>query len=314
MRRRGFMLLAPSALAAAQSGAGPSGGRPPERWLRVIAWVAGESPPGREWKAQVEGKPARVFRARGPESDLILFVILDLTGDLASAGPARDALVEEAGKLPPNAWPAVFHCQDGLHVLADPAPDRRAALEAIRNVQVAGRAGLLETVVPAARLCHQLTRKTPVRAAVLYVTDSNVHNYREDFTNPVVNPSDSRDLSRRFPENLIREKTTSVAALLSAYDAPVFVVHLAFLRDRLNEAYQMGLQQIAQETGGAAEFCRGLADIPGGVSRIVARAASHWAIDIEPPPGTPKTFTVQLAGEGTAPAHRSRFTFRGGKE
>lgn len=313
MTRRRFILLLP-ALGWSQDESGRQGARPPGRWLRVVAWPSGEAAPSGGWKALVEGKPARIFRQRGPSSDLMLFVVLDLTGDLASAGPARDALCEEIGKLPENAWAAVFRAQDGLHVLADPSPDRAAALEAIRNVQVAGRAGLLDTVEPAARLCHQLIRKTPVRAAVVYVTDSNIYNYREDYTNPVINPSDSRDLSRRFPENLIKEKTSKVAAALASYDAPVFVVHLAFLRDRLNEAYQIGLQQIAQDSGGAAEFCRGLADIPGAVSRMMARAASHWALDVELPHAAPKSFTLQLSAEGAQLVYRSRFTLREGKE
>jgi hypothetical protein len=280
----------------------------------VVAWANGEAGSEQGWTALVETKPSRVVRTRGPASDLLLMVVLDLTGDLAFAIPARDALVDEIGELPANAWVAVFRSQDGLHVLSDPGPERSAAVEAIRGIQVTGRAGLLETVEPAARLCHQLQHKTPVRAAVLYVTDSNIHNYREDYTNPVINPSDSRDLSRRFPEGLVKEKTAKVAAALAGYDAPVFIVHLALLRDRLNEAYQTGLQQIAEASGGAAEFCRGIADIPGVVSGMIKRIASHWAIDIELPPGTPKAYTVQLAREGTQLVYRSRFALRDGKE
>ena len=51
-----------------------------------------------------------------------------------------------------------------------------------------------------------MVRKTYVRSAVLYITDSNIYNYREDYTNPVINYSDRGDLSRRFPEGLVREQ------------------------------------------------------------------------------------------------------------
>jgi hypothetical protein len=313
VRRREFILVIP-VLASAQGDGSRRAPRPTGRAVRVVAWADGEPRPGEEWKALVETRPARVLGAREPASDLLLLVVLDLTGELSFASAARDALVEEIGKLPPNAWAAVFRSQDGLQVLADPSADRGPAVDAIRNIQVTGRAGLLETVEPAARLCHQLQRKTPVRAAVLYVTDSNIHNYREDYTNPVINPSDARDLSRRFPEGLIKEKTAKVALALGSYDAPVFVVHLALLRDRLNEAYQTGLQQLAEASGGTADFCRGIADIPVAVSRMMTRIVSHWAIEVELPPGTPKAYTVQLAREGMQLVHRSRFTLREGKE
>ena len=41
-------------------------------------------------------------------------------------------------------------------------------------------------------------RKSPVRVSVLYITDRNIYNYREDYTNPVINGSDPHDLSRVF--------------------------------------------------------------------------------------------------------------------
>ena len=82
------------------------------------------------------------------------------------------------------------------------------------------------------------------------MTDSEVRNYREDFTNPVINSSDSRDLSRRFPEGLIRERISRVTTSLSRFQTPISIVHLRYSRDRLDEAYQNGLLQMAQLTGG----------------------------------------------------------------
>ena len=258
-------------------------------------------------KTQVEGKSVKTLRVRGPEDDLMIFIVLDLTGDLSLVDPARQSVVAEIQALPLSVWTAVLRSQDGLHVLSDPTNDRARSVEAINGAQVSGRAGLLETIEPATQLASEILRKSPLRLAVLYLTDSNIYNYREDYTNPVINPSDSRDLSRRFPEGLIREKTSKLANSLAALDAPVFVVHLAYLRDRLNEAYQNGLQSMAEASGGHAAFCRSAADIPGEIKRAFSRIVSHWAIDFEAPENLPRNFTVQLSADDAGLQYRTRF-------
>lgn len=304
-RRRFLALLAAAPAALAQ---------PKPQHRRVTAWPANGSdplPPDQftsSLKATVEGAPARTVRVRGPGSDMILFLVLDLVGDLAFVDPARQSLIAELGSLPDHVWATVLRAQDGLRVAVDPAPDRAPAIAAIENTQISGRAGLLETVEPAVQLAGALLEKTPLRVAILYVTDSNIHNYREDYTNPVINPSDSRDLSRRFPEGLIREKSTTLAQSLAAYDAPVFIVHLAFLRDRLNEAYQNGLQLMAEATGGALSLCRTPNDIPTVLAAAFQRILGHWAIDLEVPPSVPRNFTVQLDAPDLSLQYRNRFS------
>lgn len=299
-RRRLITLLAAAPAAFAQ---------PKPQHRRVTAWPAngGEILPS-SLKASVEGAPARTLRVRGPGTGMILFLVLDLVGDLAFVDPARQSLISELGNLPEHVWATVLRAQDGLRVAVDPAPDRAPAIAAIENTQISGRAGLLETVEPAVQLAGALLEKAPVRIAILYVTDSNIYNYREDYTNPVINPSDSRDLSRRFPEGLIREKTTSLAQSLAAYDAPVFIVHLAFLRDRLNEAYQNGLQLMAEATGGGLSLCRTPNDIPNVLTATFQRILGHWAIDLEVPPSVPRNFTVQLDAPDLSLQYRNRFS------
>ncbi len=103
-----------------------------------------------------------------------------------------------------------------------------------------------------------------MRVAVLYITDSDIYNYREDYTNPVVNRSDSSDLSRRFPEGLIREEISRLSDNLATAKAPVFIVHLELNRQRLNDAYQNGLLQLAETTGGVGTLCRTRQEIPDG--------------------------------------------------
>jgi hypothetical protein len=193
-------------------------------------------------------------------------------------------------------------------VLSDPGPNRAAVNQHLDALDTTGRAGLLEAVQPAADLAERILHRSPIRTALFFLTDSNIYNYREDYTNPVVNPSDSRDLSRRFPEALIREKTAKLAASLNATDVPIFIHHLAWLRDRLNEAYQAGLQQIAEATGGTASFSRAPGDISGDVGQMFNKITSHWAVDLELPAGTRRTYSVQLAVEGREIQYRTKYT------
>jgi len=295
----------------ALQGAGGARPRPAAdsgRLRRVPAWPG--SAPLDGIKAMVEGREARIERVLGPQDPLVLLLVLDLTGDITRIDLARQAAAEAIAKLPDHVWVGVLSALDGLRVLQDPGPDRAAAAAAIQSAQVTGRAGLLETVNRAARLAVSLLHKAPVRVAVLYLTDSDIGNYREDFTNPVINYSDTRDLSRRFPDALIREKSARLAAALAPSDAPVFAVHLAYRSDRLNEAYQTGLEQILEATGGQAWFCRNLAEIPEAVAAAFERIQSMCAIDIRLPGGLPKNITVQFAG-GADLQYRSRITSEG---
>ncbi|MBA3974362.1 MAG: hypothetical protein C0504_09120 [Candidatus Solibacter sp.] len=285
---------------------------PPEisGFRRISAWIAASESGLCSASVKVEGKPSEVLQCLSPRDGLLLFTVTDLTGDLTLINEARDALAAELGKLPANTWTAALSAQDGLHVLSDPSGDSAAAIAAIRGARTTGAAGLLDAMEPASRLATSVLAKSKVRIAVLHITDSNIYDYREDYTNPVINYSDSRDLSRRFPDALIRERTAKLASSLAGYDAPVFVVHLAYLRDRLNEAYQLGLRQATEATGGSAVFCRSQAEIPSAIGGAMARILAHYAIDFSLPKDLPRQFTIELASPGLSPEYRSRFSSR----
>lgn len=283
-------------------------GAPPETaaFRRVAAWIAASESGLCPASVKVEGTASKVIHCLTPKDDLLLFVVTDLTGDLTLINEARDALASELGKLPPNTWSAALSAQDGLHVLADPSGDPAATISAIRNARTTGAAGLLEAMEPAARLASSILAKSKIRIAILHITDSNIYDYREDYTNPVINYSDSRDLSRRFPDALIRERTAKLSSALAGYDAPVFVVHLAYLRDRLNEAYQLGLRQATEATGGSAVFCRSQAEIPAAISAAIAKILAHHAVDFSVTKDLPRQFTIELTAPGLSPEYRSR--------
>jgi len=294
MRALLLALLIPGLLAAADAR------RPPRTQLRVAA--PEQDPPldRAAFKATLDGSPAKVLRVRGPKDDLMLLVVLDLTGDLT--------LIDSA--LPANKWVAVLKSQDVLQVVQDPTPDREKTASAIREYVATGKAGLLTTVESASAVGDSLLNRTNVRVAVLYVTDSNIYNYREDFTNPVINSSDSQDLSRRFPDQLIREKMQKLSDGLASSETPLYFVHLNYFSDPINEAYQRGLLQLAEETGGAGAFCRSRGEIPEAVEKIVSAAAKHWSVAVELRSVKSRTATVDLFnGERDVP-NRVRFSLR----
>lgn len=258
----------------------------------------------------VSGPPAKVLGVQSPEDDLLLMIVLDLVGDLALVDPARTALASEFRRLPRKTWITLLRAQDGLQVIEDPTPDRERLAAALHAMPVTGKAGLLTTVDTAVGLADSVASKSAVRVAVLYVTDSDVTNYREDFTNPVINSSDSRDLSRRFADGLIREKISKLSGTLSELQAPVSIVHLAWRTDRLNQAYQSGLMQLASDTGGTALFCRSQADIPGTIAKSLAALQTQHFVQIEIPERTGRTANILLQSTAGPLSYRSRFRLR----
>lgn len=263
--------------------------------VSIPAWIESQDlPAGSSFAATLNGKPAEIASKLGPRSDQIVLLVMDVTGDPALVDPARDALIAEISKLPANIWVGAMRAQDGLRVLADPAAERTGVIDAIRNLPNSGNPGLLETVQPALELADALLNKSPVRVSVLFVTDGSIYRYREDYTNPVINQSDPHDLSRRFPEALVEEKISKLLDATAALQAPLFVVHLHNRNDRLNRAYQNGLQTLAEATGGRADFCRSVAEVPEAISAAFERIANEWQITLKVPPRVHGSAQVRL--------------------
>lgn len=309
MRRAVLLLLL---LAVPHLAAQP---RPRARQIRVPVWVDGtpvvDSAGIKDFTARLGGASSRVLSVEGPADDLIVMVVLDVTGDLAYVTPAKEALVSAARELAPNAWVALLRAQDGLRVLLDPTADRDALARAVESVPVSGKAGLLDTVENAELVADSVLAKAGVRLAVLYISDSDIENYREDFTNPVINRSDSRDLSRRFPEVLVQEKISKLEAALAGRQTPLFIVHLRYYGNRLNEAYRSGLARLAQVTGGAGTFCRSDAEIPNAVAGAIRSIASYYSLTVAVPERRADTLQVQIEhGGGRTLNYRTRFVLK----
>jgi len=252
--------------------------------VSIPAWVeTNDCALSPKFEAALNGKTVPVTAQLGPGSDQVILVVLDLTGDLTLIDTAKQALIAEISKLPPNAWVGLLRTQDGLHVLADPGANRQPPIDAIRSLSNSNEPDLLETVQSALSLADALMRKSPVRVSVLYITDGSIYGYREDYTNPVINESDPHDLSRRFPEALINAKVSKLVEASSSLEAPLFVVHLNYRRDRLNVAYQNGLETLADATAGKSDVCRSVAEIPEAISAMFARILSAWRVTLALP-------------------------------
>ncbi|MGE3949465.1 MAG: hypothetical protein AB7H86_22555 [Blastocatellales bacterium] len=210
-------------------------------------------------------------------------VIFDTVADLARVDIARQALIGSMGKLERNYWVGLLRTQDGLRVLHEPTGDRDAITEKIRQVQVQGRAGLLDTLEPASSLAAGILQKAGVRLAILYITDSGIANYRADYLNPVINSSDSGDLSRRFSDRAVQERMSRMVDLVTPFRIPIFILHLEYRTDTLNLAYQSGLERIAAGTGGSTIICRTNDEIAPGLEKLLAQIKSSYFLGIEKP-------------------------------
>ena len=316
MEWRGFLRkLVPALTLGATLLASPPPGAAPHQ-IRIPVWL--DRDPGRElapedFHASIDGSDARVVGLQCPDDDLVLLLVLDLSsGDLTVVDPAKETLLEEIRKLPPKSFVGLLRADDGLHVLEDPTANRDAITSEIALPTLAGKTGLLSTIDAIGRIGDAMLAKSAVRVAVLYITDGDVRNYREDFNNPVINSSDSHDLSRRFPETLVQEKIAKLDAVLSARQTPVFIVDLNQHTDRLNEAYHNGLKQLAETSGGAAFFARSITEIPASIHNAFESVQSHYSLTLALPEHASSRLQIRLTGpDGTRPlSYRGRLLLR----
>ena len=153
--------------------------------------------PAENFRAWLDNEEVEVRSVLTPRDNLILLVLLDLAGHLNRVDVARRALIEAIDDLGPHPYVALLQARDGLQVLADPTRDHEKLEEVISNLQVSRFPSLLESVERASTIADRMLRESEVRVAVLSITDGSIRQYRGDYSNPVINPSDRTDLSRR---------------------------------------------------------------------------------------------------------------------
>jgi hypothetical protein len=278
-----------------------------EGLFRIPVWVEQE---GQFWKQgrrdgfrlllNDEELPVQSFQ--GPESPTVLLLVFDTVVDLARVDQVRVGLQNRLRELPENHWVGVLRSQDGLRALLEPTADRERLVETIRSVQVNGRAGLLDTLVPVANLASRILTGSAVRVFVLYITDSGIANYRADYLNPVINASDAGDLSRRFSDRAVQEQVSRIGQSLARFAIPFFVLHLEYRPDALNLAYQSGLERIAAEKGGQMLLCRTVDEIAPSLDLMLNRLLAGYYLGTKwPEKGRgPWKVKVELRDRGDA--------------
>jgi len=257
---------------------------------------------------RVDGKNAAIGHILGPNDDLMLLLVADVSQDLTLVDTAKRSLIERIRQLPACVSVGVLQAQDGLKVVLDPAEERGPVIEAVQSLRVSGRAELLDSVQTVASIGDAIPDKTAVRVAALFITDSDIRNYREDFTNPVINESDYRDMSRRFPDALIREKISKLETALSTLQTPLFIVHLDYRSEGLNEAYQTGLMRLTAATGGMSYFCRSQTEIPDAIDKAFDTVLSQYTIEVLVPQNAPRQLNITLESPGRSLTYRNHFS------
>lgn len=304
MRCWGMLLLGPALFAGAAATKIPV-------WVEKAAGGYHTDVPAKQFQMLVEDKQVPIRAVLRPSDNLVLLVVLDLTGDLARVNALRGALPDALRELGPRHYVGLMRAQDGLTVLEDPTPDRAAIIERVENLAIGGKAGLLDTIEPVANIASGILRNAAVRVAVLYITDSMIGNYRADYTNPVINTSDRRDLSRRFPDRLIQDRTMQLVSALESCQAPIFILHLEHGTGPLSESYQNGLKKMAEATAGAAVFCRTPAEIGPSLEQMVVRIRSGYTLVLDPLDRSRRPLRIRVTAGGTERlSFRSRLAVR----
>ncbi|MDX2044850.1 MAG: hypothetical protein SF097_26800 [Acidobacteriota bacterium] len=272
----------------------------PKGLLKIPVWV--EESDDQFWldgnrqafKVFVEEKESPLKSFQTPKSSTILLIVFDTVADLARVDQARTALNEAIKTLGQNYWVGLLKAQDGLSVIQEPTADRKVLVDKIQAIQVNGKAGLLDTLEPVSKLAAGMMQKANVRVAVLYVTDSGIANYRADYLNPVVNSSDSGDLSRRFSDRAIQEQMSRQSDALGEFTAPIFVLHLSYRTDSMNLAYQSGLERIALASGGVTLFSRTVDDVESLLKILLARIQSSYVLGVDQPSAKRRTIKLRV--------------------
>jgi hypothetical protein len=257
-------------------------------------WYKGDP---RTFKVFIDDKEAPLKSFQGPRNSTILLVVFDTVASLSRVDLARAELIEAIKGLPENYWIGLLRAQDELSVVQEPTPDRESLVKKIQSAPVAGKAGLLDTLEPVSRLGAEILQKAGVRLCVLYVTDGAIGHYRADYLNPVINSSDSGDLSRRFPDRAVQERMSRLAESLGKFTIPVFILHLEYRSDAVNLAYQSGLERIAAGSGGSALFCRTDNDIKPALDKLFARIRSVYFLGIDAPAAKRQQFKIRIEAQ-----------------
>jgi hypothetical protein len=175
----------------------------------------------RDFSVSVDTQPAAVKAIIPPSGNLVLLVVADAVNRVEEFDAARRTLIESMEDFNKRELVAVLRAQDGLRVILDPSANREATAKALLDIPVSGIPGLLDSVEQVTAIANEMIAKSKVRVAILYITDGSIYEYRGDYTSPVINPSDSGDLSRRFRDRLIQERISRLRVAVGLHKSRI---------------------------------------------------------------------------------------------
>lgn len=266
-------------------------------WVEKDEGVFWEEGKRQSFKVFLEDKEVAIKSFQNPKSGSILLIVFDTVADLSRVEEARSALQDALKDLNEQYWIGLLRAQDGLSVLQEPTADRTQLNNKIQSIEVTGKAGLLDTLEPVSQLATAILQKAAVRVSVLYVTDSGIGNYRADYLNPVINSSDSGDLSRRFSDRAVQERISRLSESLNGFTVPLFILHLAHRGDTMNLAYQSGLERIAADSGGTTIFCRTSDEIRPSLLSLINRSRSSYMVTVDQPNTKRQSLKVRVEAQ-----------------
>ncbi len=333
-----FALLGQASGASGQAPASPSAAAPPpsvgatsagsarvparpnppaaaRNQIRLPIWVEQEEDSlwkdgqARDFQVFLNDKEAPIRSFHRPDGPSILLVVLDTIADLARVEEAKTVLIEGLEKLPENYWVGLLRAQNGLSVLQEPTADRRVVAEKIRAISLGGKAGLLDVLEMVSTMATEVSKKARVRIQALYLTDGGIGDYRADYLNPVVNASDSGDLSRRFSDRAVRERMDRQAEALQRFTVPTSVVHLNYYSDPLNLAYMSGLEKISGDSGGTSAFCRSQEEIRPALQKALERYQAGYQVTVDEPARLRQALKVRITWKNPDSAAGRRILF-----
>ena len=88
----------------------------------------------------------------------------------------------------------------------------------------------------------------------------------------------------------------------------MFIVHVAYRTDTLNQAYQTGLMTLAATTGGASRFCRSQSEVADAIGKMFDAIGSHYSLRAPLSPASSGLLNIVLESQGRTLRWRNRFS------
>jgi VWFA-related protein len=214
----------------------------------------------------------------GPDSPVLIPLIMDTTGDTTWIDAMRRELVNFVEVLPPNVQLMVMTATEGLKVVQSNTADKTLLKQAILNYDIRGYPGFMENVLNVADYMNRLLLRHPIRVCPLIITDSDVYKYRKQYTTADFNTS-----IERYKDKL---KETGV---------PLHVIRIPTGNtDTFSRTYEGAMRELARSTGGEAEFPLAVAGVSNALRVTLHRIHGTCFLGFTPDAKAGKEYKLKV--------------------